>query len=56
MGFIQALCIAGSFVAPVFISGMERVTLNMENVHLPSAVRSCQKCRWAMEELFVVWS
>ena len=52
---IWALCIAGSFVRPVFISGSERVT-NMEKVCLPSAVGSCQKCGWAVEELFVVWS
>jgi hypothetical protein len=56
VGDIRALCIASSFVCPVFISGSERVTLNMEKVCLPSAVCSCQKCGWAVEELFVVWS
>ena len=56
VGVIRALCIAGSFVCPVFISDLERVTLNMEKVCLPSAVCSCQKCWWATEELFIVWS
>ena len=51
----RTLCIAGSFVCPVFISGSERVT-NMEMVCLPSEVCSCQNCGWAVEELFVVWS
>jgi len=53
---IRTLCIVGSFVFPVFISGSERVTLYMEDVCLPSAVWSCQNCGWAEEELFVVWS
>ena len=29
MGVIQALCLTGSFVCLVFVSGLERVTLNM---------------------------
>ena len=55
MGVIRALCIAGSSVSPVFISGSERVMLNMEKVCVPSAVFSCQKCGWATEELFIIW-
>jgi len=51
---IRALCTAGSFACRVFIYGSERVT-NIE-VCLPSAVCSCQKCGWAMEEPFVIWS
>jgi len=54
-GVIRAFCIAGSFLCPVFISGLERLR-NMEKVCLPSAVGSSHKYWWAVEELFVVWS
>ena len=56
MGVIQAVHVVGSFVCPLFISGLESVTLCMEKVCLPAAVCCCQKCGWATEELFVVWS
>ena len=54
--FQQRNFVHWQFCMSVFISGSERVTLNMEMVCLPSAVCSCQKCGWAMQKLCVVWS